>query len=857
MIKPVNIRINRQKLGEKPRGRVVEGGKMVVSWALDTDHPEAGQQAYRVVVSDRDFNERFDSGWVITASEGCGSTLGQECFLSETGWPRGEKLTARVFVRDMLGREGSAETDFYLGDIEWTAPWISADEDVGEAAVYLRREFDLSREIDHAALFSCGLGYQKITINGTDADESLPKLDPACTDYTRVCQYAVVPDVQDKLQPGKNFINVVLGGGWRRTCINVANYAKPRFFGDKQLTLILKIFYKDGTEEIIDTSEGWKWTLGPITACSVFDGETYDARREIPGWNEPCCGISGMKDAAIVASPCGEMRPMLIPPVRANRFYSPISISEPVKGKWILDFGQNIAGVVTLAIPELPEGTVVTVRHAEFLDEDGTLYTAPLRKAACTDTFISDGKSGYLYPSFTYHGFRYAEITGFKPDLLFTQAIQLYTDLDKETTFRSGSALLNAIHDNVLMTERDNMHSILTDCPQRDERMGWMNDATVRFEETPFNFETGAMFRKIVRDIRAGQREDGAISCTVPYAVFGSFPADPVCSSYLVAAWQNYLHNGDLETIEENFEGFAAWENCLLEHSDDYIVNYSYYGDWAGPAYACEGNDGAKSVVTPGIFMSTGYSYYNCTLLSKFARLLGREERAQEYDALAAKIKQAMLDKWYDPASAKMATGSEACQAFSLWLGIIPEGDRQRAAKLMRDDLIARDYRFTTGNLCTRYMLDMLSEYGYIDDAYALMTREEYPSFGFMIQQEATTVWERFELKKQPGMNSHNHPMYGAADSWLYTSLLGVKITGAGFETLEIAPKIPKKLMSAQGCIDTVRGPVNVRWVKRYGGVHLYIDLPVGVTAKVLFGRQEKVVSAGTHHFEMPQDECR
>jgi alpha-L-rhamnosidase len=387
--------------------------------------------------------------------------------------------------------------------------------------------------------------------------------------------------------------------------------------------------------------------------------------------------------------------------------------------------------------------------------------------------------------------------------------------------------------------------------------MGWMNDATVRFEETPFNFETGAMFRKIVRDIRAGQREDGAISCTVPYAVFGSFPADPVCSSYLVAAWQNYLHNGDLETIRENFEGFAAWENCLLNHSDDYIVNYSYYGDWAGPAYACEGNDGAKSVVTPGIFMSTGYSYYNCTLLSKFARLLNMEERAQEYDALAGKIRQAILDKWYDASSAKMATGSEACQAFALWLGIIPESDCFRAAKLMRDDLVARDYRFTTGNLCTRYMLDMLSAYGYEDDAYALMTREEYPSFGFMIQQEATTVWERFELKKQPGMNSHNHPMYGAADSWLYTALLGIKPTGAGFETLTIAPKIPAKLMSAQGNLDTVKGRINVKWVKRYGGVHLYIDLPAGVTATVLFGREEKTLTGGTHHLSMALDECR
>jgi len=846
MLTPKDIRINRQRMGDYDREHIVEGGEMVFSWALDTDHPEAGQTAYRVIVSGPELNDLFDSEWVDSAK--------QECSLTEKGWPRGEYLTVRVFLRDGLGREGSKEEYFYLGDIEWNAQWITASEEIGEAAIYLRKEFTIDRPVRSAALYACGLGYQKITIDGHWLDDAL--LDPPATDYTRLCQYAVHPVELLHLDEGRHCIGVILGGGWRRTRINVANYAKPRFHGDKQLILMLKIAYEDGTQETVSTDGSWTWSLGPITSCSVFDGTAYDARREIPGWDEP--GYEGeVKPAALAEAPGGELRPMLIPPIRRMRYFSPVSISQPEEGKWIVDFGQNIAGVVHLNIPELSKGTVVTVRHAEFLDEDGTLYTAPLRKAACTDTFISDGESAFFHPDFTYHGFRYAEITGFKPALNGIHAVQMYTNIDKNTTFRSGSALLNAIHANVLMTERDNMHSILTDCPQRDERMGWMNDATVRFEETPFNFETGAMFRKIVRDIRAGQREDGAISCTVPHAFFGSFPADPVCSSYLVAAWQNYLHNGDLETIRENFEGFAAWENCLLEHSDDYIVNYSYYGDWAGPAYACEGNDGAKSVVTPGIFMSTGYSFYNCTLLARFARLLNMEARAQEYDALAEKIRKAMLDRWYDPASAKMATGSEACQAFALWLGIIPEADRFRAARIMRDDLVARDYRFTTGNLCTRYMLDMLSEYGYEDDAYALMTREEYPSFGFMIQQEATTIWERFELKKQPGMNSHNHPMYGAADSWLYTSVLGIRPTGAGFETLMIAPKIPNRLMSAQGCLDTVKGPINVRWVKRYGGVHLYIDLPAGVTAAVLFGREEKTLSGGTHHLSMALDECR
>ncbi len=848
MITPLNIRINRQPLSNtRPlRDHVAEGGSIVFSWALDTDRPEAGQAAFRAVIALPDETILHDSGWIESAS--------QEYRLTEKDWPRGERIYFTLSLRDTLGREGEETSVFVLGDVDWQAGWIGANEEVGEAAVYLRKEFTIDKPVRTAALYACGLGYQELRLNGLKPDDSL--LDPAMTDYTRACHYAVIPEVQTCLVPGENCVGVILGGGWRRTLVTSGDGTKTRFYGEKQLTLMLCIRYEDGTEETICSDESWAWTTGPITHCSVFDGETYDARLEITGWDRP--GYQGeARPVVSMPAPGGKLMPMLIPPVREMDAFDPISISQPVPGKWIVDFGQNIAGVVHLMIPALPEGTVVTIRHAEFLDEDGTLYTAPLRRAKCTDTYISDGTPDFWQPLFTYHGFRYAEITGFRPRMDSIEAIQLHTDLEKNTTFRCGSAILNAFHKNVLMTERDNMHSILTDCPQRDERMGWMNDATVRFEETPFNFETGAMFRKIVRDLTGGQREDGAISCTSPHAVYGAFPADPVCSSYLVAAWQNYLHNGDIETIEENFDSFAAWEKCLLAHSDDYIVNYSYYGDWAGPAYACEGEDGARSIVTPGVFMSTGYSYYNCTLLAKFARLLGKEKQAQEYDALAGKIKKAMLDKWYDPASARMCTGSEACQAFALWLGVIPEGDRAMAARRMRDDLIARDYRFTTGNLCTRYLLDMLTEYGYVDEAYELMTREEYPSFGYMMQQEATTIWERFELKKAPGMNSHNHPMYDAADSWLYTGLLGIRSTGAGFETLHIEPHMPAKLLSAQGSLDTVKGPVNVRWVKRYGGAYLYIDLPVGVTAHVTFGRQKRTLTAGTHCLAMGQDDCR
>ena len=262
--------------------------------------------------------------------------------------------------------------------------------------------------------------------------------------------------------------------------------------------------------------------------------------------------------------------------------------------------------------------------------------------------------------------------------------------------------------------------------------------------------------------------------------------------------------------------------------------------------------DGAKSAVTPEVFMSTGYSYHNCRMLSTFAAALGRDADAKHWAEMAGRVRAALMDKWYDPAEAKLCTGSQACQVFGLWLGIIPEADAPRAARRVHDELAASDYRFTTGNLCTRYLMDVLSRYGYLEDAWTLLTKQTYPSFGFMLQQEATTVWERFELKKNPGMNSHNHPMYGAVDYWFYAYLCGIRPTKPGYEEFEVAPVFPEKLMSAQAVVDTVRGEIAVRWMKHYGKLHLHVTVPFGATAKVSFAGETHTVGSGFHVFSAP-----
>ena len=278
-------------------------------------------------------------------------------------------------------------------------------------------------------------------------------------------------------------------------------------------------------------------------------------------------------------------------------------------------------------------------------------------------------------------------------------------------------------------------------------------------------------------------------------------------------------------------------------------MNYSYYGDWAAPAYACEGEDGAISSVTPGILMSTGYSYYNCVLLRKFAELLGKDGDSLRYAELADQIREAFLQKWFDPESGRVASGSQACQVFSLWLGLVPEPHVAKAVDVLVRDLAANQYRITTGNLCTRYLFDVLTEYGHIDDAWELITREEYPSIGYMIQNEATTIWERFELKKNPGMNSHNHPMYGAVDYWFYAYLCGIRPDAPGWKEFTVKPYFPSKLLSAHAQVETPLGPITVKWLKQYGKTQLYVSVPFGATARVDFDGKIQTVPCGFHHF--------
>ena len=847
MVQINQLRLNYGAMKNGTRGRISCSCNPVFSWAVISDKQNSEQKACRIRVWCAE-QLLWDTGWIETAE--------QQITYNGNTLPSERKICFTAEVRDNQGETSlPAEEYFYVSGLPNYSPtWIAADQDEQGKAVYFRHDLHFQKKPVHATLYVCGIGYHAVTINGVPLDESV--LDPATADYSRTVYYVMTPELESRLTKGDNCIGVVLGEGWRRNegqYLHCIGDRSVEFFGIPQLSVILNVEYEDGASQVIKSDENWLCGYGAITYNHLFNGETTDYRKAIPGWDTVGGCTELFCHAKEVPSPGGKATVMELEPILEQEIY-PAQTITPLKGNMqVVDFGQNIAGVCRLRLPKnLKAGQTITIDHMEFLDDDGSLYLPNLRGAKCRDTYIAAGNGQdpqYWQPQFTYHGFQYAQVTGLpllQPEDI--KAVSLYTDVASKSFFRCGSGLVNEIQKAIVQTEKANIHSILTDCPQRDERMGWMNDATVRFEETPYNFDIGRLFPKIIADIADTQAEDGSITCTAP-RIYGERPADPVCSSFLVAGMQALLHTGNRHVIEQAFEPYVRWEECLGTYTDEYIVNYSYYGDWAGPVYACVDGDhdlnAVHSLHTPGIFMSTGYYYYNAVLIAQFAALLNKPQEEQRFAELAENIREAMLKKWWNSETGQMATGSQGCQSFALWLGIIPEEKRALAALRLHEDLVERNYRITTANLCTRYIMDALTQNGYVDDAWRLITSEEYPSLGYMLQNEATTIWERFELKKEPGMNSHNHPMYGAVGYWFYAYIAGIRPTAPGFSEVTVQPYFPKGLLSANAAVDTVKGALIVRWVKQFGETRLFVTVPFGVKATVVFDGKKHQVGSG------------
>lgn len=760
-----------------------------------------------------------------------------------------------------------------LDEKEWQGCWLGMP--AKGPSQLIRREFTLGKEIRSARAYIAGLGYYELWINGKRQGDRL--LDPGFTDYTTRIFYTTY-DVTEALVQGQNCVGAMLGNGW---------YKHPCFI------LQLNVTYQDGSQESIYTEPGkWDMFIGPITNNDIYMGEQYDGRFAIDGWCEvspdlinrfprqswkvygnlmPWPGYDETPEyrdvyhrsfiALETAAPGGKLQAQPIEPIRIVKRLKPISISSPSEGVYVCDFGENIAGWMGFRVKG-PEGQMIVLRYSEILHDDGTVNQDYLKAAELwgtssamqTDIYRLRGLEEERFEGhFTYHGFRFVQIEGFpyRPSEEDLEACMVCSDVSQIGNFRCENTLLSKLQENILRTEQDNLHSIPTDCPQRDERMGWLNDMTARYEEAVYNYKMVHIYEKWAQDISDAQDPfSGAIPDTAPLRR-GQRPGDPCIASYLLVSKCLLDHYGDLRTVECQYENYKKWTNFLYRQSIDGILTYSFWGDWAGPKdYTTRQFCDAISAITPGELISTGYLYYDLRLMEHFAKVLNKTEEQADFAARAELICESFNREFFHPETASYATGSQASNVFPLYLGIVPKGFEQAVADHVAQDVITHGYHLTTGNLCTKYLPEMLCKYGYTEVAYKLVTQTTYPSWGYMIEMGATTIWERWEYATTSGMNSHNHPMYASISAWFYKYLAGISPDekDPGYRHFTVKPVIPSELPAAGASLHTVRGIVASRWQKENDALLMQVTVPVSSCATVFLPAKECSVITESGH---------
>ncbi len=745
-----------------------------------------------------------------------------------------------------------------LAPEDWAgACWIGAPVPVRGVAPMLRRAFTLDNAPEHARLYLCGLGYADVRINGQRPDES--RLDPGWTDTRKTALYRAW-DVTPLLRAGENVLAVELGEGWHGNEHDGAMAligGLPSWLGYPKMICRLAV---DGMDIVSGTDGAWLVSEGPIRANNIYDGVLYDARLEKPGWDVPgyACDPKEWKPATESAPPGGILRCQLMPPIQEMETIEPVHIAFPDDagpGAVTVDLGVNIAGWVRIEARGAV-GQTIRLRYAESVDERHEIDQRNLRGAKAMDTYIfgADGKAAFA-PRFTYHGFRYVRIDA-DPGVVITRVVgvRAYSAVARASLFTCANPLVNRIYSAVIRTEGNNLHSLPTDCPQRDERLAWLNDMAVRCEQALYNFNMMPLYEKWLRDIADAQRDDGAIPDTAPF-YFGGMPASHISSVYVLLPWLLYLFYGDDQPLREHYDGMRRYtEFMLAQRGADGLMDVRYFGEWSAPMTQCELGWGENAVPRniDRQFVTTGYLYYDCLLMEKVAALLGHKEDSTRYHAEQAVIRRDLNaaffreEGYYD----KNAQGANA---FALFLDICPEGREADVLAHLLQDIDARGGGITTGNQMNKYLFDALDRHGCADTAYRIASRTEYPSIGYMLEQGATTIWERWEYMRGNHMNSHDHPMLGAFSAWFFKGLCGLRPAEYAKDArIKIEPQIPAELCSASGRMQTPYGPVALAWVKVEGTLKIDAEVPWNLEAELVIGADSITLGPGFHTCSYP-----
>ncbi|AEF82954.1 glycoside hydrolase family 78 protein [Leadbettera azotonutricia] len=823
-------------------------GKPRFSWKIETDKKNVKQTAYSLELSqDKNFKD------LVWASKKTASSNSQ--LVSFEGKILGSSTLFywRVKVWSNQGEESpwctaSFETSL-LTPKEWKAAFIAGEPKTAgksSAGIAFRKEFSAAKTIKSARLYASAKGIYEAFCNGKRVGDQF--LAPGFTEYKYRLLFQTY-DLTKLIKKGANALGLQVGPGWYKG--DMAGWLGKRNVFGKQTAIIaqLRLEYDDGSVEIVSSDKTWKTAPSPVLYSEIYHGEIYDATKEMKGWAEAGFDDKAWQPVLIESKDTSTLKPHDGLPVHEEEFFKAKAIFKTPGGDTVIDFGQNISGWVRFTAKG-KAGDKIKIRHAETLDAQGNFYTANLRAAKQTIEYICKGEGIETYsPHFTFQGFRYIAIDSWPGTVSKEnfEAVAIYSDMRRAGTFKCSYKKLNQFVSNVSWSMKDNFVDVPTDCPQRDERLGWTGDANIFSRAACLLMETAPFYKKWLRDLAASQRPDGKVPHVVPDVLITSnFDGHDIDAAGATAwadaavgiPWNVYTYFADKDQLEEQYPSMKKWVDYIKGVAQGGLFNTGFhFGDWV----ALDAKEGSYYGATPNDLAATVYYAYSAELLSKAAAVLGKAEDAKKYAKLREEIGEAFAKEFFTP-SGRIAARTQTACILALNFGLVPKAYKARTLQTLVDLLKENKNHLTTGFLGTPYVLKALEENGRSDLAYELLLKEDFPSWLYQVVKGATTIWEHWDGLKpdgtmwSPDMNSFNHYAYGAIADWVFSSVGGLDTDPAkpGFKGSIIKPNPGKEIKWAETKYVSGYGLVSVRWEIIKDKIKIDVEVPPNTTAKVV-----------------------
>jgi len=808
------------------------------SWKLISNEKNVLQAAYRIVV--------IKEGEVVWDS---GKRDSSASVLIEYAGQKLEKCTIYDVYVDVWDNKGNQTTEtatFETGLLKgenFIADWIthSFPEEETACPIFFK-DIELKKEVAKARVYASALGVYEIKINGEKVGDTF--FAPGWTNYNERIQYQTY-QVEEMLKE-TNKIEIAVGNGWYKGILGFT--VKPNHYGDRVATIAeIHITYTDGTSEIVKTDEYWSVTTGVIRKSEIYMGETIDSCFQATEQNKV---VQLPYDKELLIGQESE-------PVRIIKRLPAKELITTPKGEKVLDFGQNIAGFVELNVKG-EKGQKITICHAETLDKDGNFYPDTLRQAISIDEYICNGQEQTIMPHFTFHGFRYIAIDGLDDIELenFTACV-LHTDMKQTGTFKTSNPLINQLQSNIEWSQRGNFLDIPTDCPQRDERLGWTGDAQVFSGTATYNFNSALFFTKWLHDLATEQTEEFGVSHVVPNILGNQEGAAAWSDAAVIIPWVIYQTYGDIRILEEQYESMKGWIDYITSRcgSNGLWQTGFQYGDWL----ALDKEEGSedRTGATDKYLVANAYYAYSTKILVETANIIQNTDDAKKYGELYKKIKRAFNEEFITKTGRLVSDTQTAC-ILALHFDLAEEQYRERILETLKINIAEHKNHLTTGFVGTPYLCHALSENGAHDLAGTIFMKEDYPSWLYAVKKGATTIWERWNSIlpngdfEESGMNSLNHYAYGSIGEWMYRKLAGINQIEPGYKKILVKPMFIKGIHSLEATFDSMYGTIKSAWSCNNKKIIVDIEIPANTTAVIYLPEIDKQieVGSGSYHWE-------